>query len=42
MLLPEEGLRPKPQDSRWTWAKIAIVAITLALMALLLLIDLEK
>jgi hypothetical protein len=38
----DEQPRPKADDGRWTWAKIAIVVITAAVIALLLMFDLEK
>ncbi len=41
-MLEEQEPRPRATDARWTWPKIAIVALTLLAMVLLLAFDLEK
>jgi len=36
------GPRPNPEDSKWTFTKIAIVAATAVVILALLLLDLER
>jgi hypothetical protein len=38
----EEELRPRREDARWTWPKIAIIVASLLAMAILLLCDFER